>query len=406
MEKRNYDESLGLYQQFIMPTYAPKIMFTRGAGVWLWDADERRYLDFASGISVCNLGHCHPKVTRAVQEQVAKLVHVSNIYFNDVTPQLAEKICSRSFDGVLFFSNSGAEANEGLIKFARKHGSEKGRNEIVTAIDSFHGRTLATLAATGRAKYRQGFGPDMPGFKNVPFNDFAALEAAVDDKCCAVMLEPVQGEGGLMPADKEYLQKVRQLCDERGILLLFDEVQCGMGRLGTMFAHESFGVVPDAFSMAKAIANGLPMGAFVVKRQYGNTLQVGTHGSTFGGTPLVSAAALAVQNVFDEENIFANCVEQGKYMRERLEAMTAPYSFVKGIRGMGLMLGIALDHSAAALSALMLQHNLLTLTAGETVLRMLPPLNITRSELDEGLDIVEATLKEYAITLEQEKKES
>ncbi len=396
MEKNICEKSVELYKKYVMPTYAPEILFTQGEGVRLRDGGGRCYLDFASGISVCNLGHCHPRVTAAIQKQAARLVHVSNLYMNDVTPKLAEKFGTRGFDGVIFFANSGAEANEGMIKFARKHGSASGKNEIISMNDSFHGRTLATLAATGRAKYRKGFEPDMPGFKQVDFNDFEALAAAVTDKTCAVMLEPVQGEGGILPADKEYLQKVRQLCDDKGILLLFDEVQCGMGRIGTMFAHQSFGVEPDAFSMAKAIANGFPMGGFMVRRKYADTLPPGTHASTFGGTPLACAAALAVQEAFDEENILENCRIQGAYLLERLQEITKPYSFVKCVRGMGMMIGVVLDHPAGALSALLLKHNLVTLTAGETVLRLLPPLTLTRAEADEGLEAVAAGLAEYA----------
>ncbi len=399
MENKIFENSVQLYKQYVMPTYAPKMLFTRGQGVRLWDADGRRYLDFASGISVCNLGHCHHKVTAAVQKQAETLVHVSNLYMNDVTPKLAEKLGTRGFDGVVFFANSGAEANEGMIKFARKFGNATGRNHIISMEDSFHGRTLATLAATGRAKYRKGFEPDMPGFSQVPFNDFEALAAAVTDKTCAIMLEPVQGEGGILPADMDYLKKVRQLCDEKNILLLFDEVQCGMGRIGTIYAHQAFGVEPDAFSMAKAIANGLPMGAFMVSRKYADTLQVGMHASTFGGTPLVSAAALAVQEAIDEENILENCREQGAYIMERLAEIVKPYKFVSGVRGMGLMIGVVLDHPAGALSALLLKYNLVTLTAGETVLRLLPPLTLTRAEADEGLEAIAAGLAEYAKTL-------
>ncbi len=402
MEKGLLETSVELYSRYVMPTYAPKVLFTRGAGARLWDADGVRYLDFATGISVCNLGHCHPGVTAAIQEQAAKLVHVSNLFMNDVTPRLAEKLGTRGFDGVVFFANSGAESNEGMIKFARKYGQDKGRNQIISMVDSFHGRTLATLAATGRAKYRKGFEPDMPGFKQVAFNDFEALKQAVDDRTCAIMLEPVQGEGGILPADREYLKQVRAFCDEKDILLLFDEVQCGMGRTGTMFAWQNFGVEPDAFSMAKALANGFPMGAFMVRRKYAGVLTVGMHASTFGGTPLASAAALAVQEAFDRENVLANCREVGAYLVEELRKMTAGYAFVKGVRGLGMMIGVVLDRPAGALSQLLLTKNLVTLTAGETVLRLLPPLNLTRAEADEGLAVIRAGLAEYAATLEKE----
>lgn len=399
MESQLYAQTIERHSRYILPTYAPQKVFVRGEGVYLWDVDGRRYLDFGSGISVCNLGHCHPKVTAAIQQQAATLVHVSNLYYNTVTSVLAEKLISKSFDGAVFFANSGAEANEGLIKLARKYGNRTGRNEIIAMENSFHGRTLATLAATGRAKYRQGFEPDMPGFKHVPFNDFEALAAAVTDKTCAVMLEMVQGEGGVLPVDVEYLRKVRALCDEKDMLLLCDEVQCGMGRTGTLFAWQGAGVEPDAFSLAKALANGLPMGGFVVKRKFTDVLTAGTHGSTFGGTPLASAAALAVQQVIEEENVLENCRVQGEYMMARLREITAPYRFVKEVRGRGLMIGIVLDHPAGALSAHLLNKDLVTLTAGETVLRLLPPLILTREEADAGLAIIEKGLAEYASTL-------
>lgn len=399
-----YETTVERYRNYVMPTYAPKILFTRGQGARLWDADNREYLDFASGISVCNLGHCNPRVTEAIREQAGKLVHVSNLYMNEMMPRLAEKLITSGMDGVVFFCNSGAEANEGMSKFARKYGNATGRNEIISMDNSFHGRTLATLAETGRAKYRKGFEPEVPGFKQVPFNDFAALEAAVSANTCAILLEPVQGEGGILPADPEYLKKVRALCDQKDILLLFDEVQCGMGRIGTRFAWQSFGVEPDALSMAKAIANGLPMGAFIVKRKYADVLKVGMHASTFGGTPLVSAAALAVQQAFDEDGVLENCRIQGDYLRAKLAEIGRSYSFVKTVRGMGLMIGVVLDREAATLAGILLKHNLVVLTAGETVLRLLPPLTITRSDADEALEKIAAGLAELDRMIREEQK--
>ena len=399
-----YETTVERYRNYVMPTYAPKILFTRGQGARLWDADNREYLDFASGISVCNLGHCNPRVTEAIREQAGKLVHVSNLYMNEMMPRLAEKLITSGMDGVVFFCNSGAEANEGMSKFARKYGNATGRNEIISMDNSFHGRTLATLAETGRAKYRKGFEPEVPGFKQVPFNNFAALEAAVSANTCAILLEPVQGEGGILPADAEYLKKVRALCDEKDILLLFDEVQCGMGRIGTRFAWQSFGVEPDALSMAKAIANGLPMGAFIVKRKYADVLKVGMHASTFGGTPLVSAAALAVQQAFDEDGVLENCRIHGDYLRAKLAEIGKPYSFVKTVRGMGLMIGVVLDREAATLAGILLKHNLVVLTAGETVLRLLPPLTITRADDDEALEKIAAGLAELDRMIREEQK--
>ena len=396
------EKSFELFKNYVLQTYpTPGQYFVRGKGAYLYDEKDVEYLDFASGISVCNLGHAHPAIAKAVADQAATLVHISNLYLNDVTPRLAEKLISKCFDGAVFFANSGAEANEGLIKFARKFGNATGRNHIISMDNSFHGRTLATLAATGRAKYRKGFEPDMPGFSQVPYNDIEALKGAITDQTCAILLEPVQGEGGILPADPGYLKQVRQLCDEKNLLLLFDEVQCGMGRIGTLYAWQSFGVEPDAFSMAKALANGLPMGAFVVKRKYANILLPGEHASTFGGTPLVSAAALAVQEVFEKEDILANVNSQGEYLMRQLGKIISQYKFCKAVRGKGLMIGVVLDRPAGALSAAILKHKLITLTAGETVLRLLPPLNITRAEADLALERIAAGLADYAKTIEE-----
>ena len=399
-----YAETVKRFEQYVMPTYAPKQLFVRGEGARLYDDDGVEFLDFAAGISVCNLGHCNPRVTAAVREQAGKLVHVSNLYMNELMPRLAEKLIRESFDGKVFFANSGGEANEGMIKFARKYGnSHGGRNEIISMENSFHGRTLATLAATGRAKYRKGFEPDMPGFVQVPFNDIDAVRNAMTDRTCAVMLEMVQGEGGILPADPEYLAQLRRLCDERDILLLCDEVQCGMGRLGTRFAYQSFGIQPDALSMAKAIANGLPMGGFIVRRKYADTLGVGTHASTFGGTALACAAALAVQEAFDHDGVLENCREQGEYLRKALTEIGSAHSFVREVRGRGLMIGVVLDRPAAGLSALCLKRRLVTLTAGENVLRLLPPLIITRADADTALERIADAMKEFAATSEVEK---
>ena len=393
-----FEQTKATFDQFVMPTYAPNIMFVRGKGARLWDDDNNEYLDFASGISVCNLGHCNERVTRAIQQQCAELVHISNLYMNPLMPKLAEKLAVSSGmpEAMVFFANSGAEANEGMIKLARKYGNQTGRNTIISMDNSFHGRTLATLAATGRAKYRKGFEPDMPGFKQVPFNDFAALEAAVTPDVCAIMLEMVQGEGGICPADVEYLQKVRALCDEKDILMLSDEVQCGMGRIGTRFAFQHFGVIPDAVSMAKAIANGMPMGGFMARAKFAKLLVPGTHASTFGGTPLACAAALAVQEAFDKDGVLENCREVGAYLKGKLAEFVGKYSFVQGVRGQGLMLGLVLDRPAGPLSALLLKRNLVTLTAGETVLRLLPPLTITKDDADAAVAIIAEGLAEFA----------
>ena len=392
-----FKETAEKFNSYVMPTYAPQIMFVRGKDARLWDDDGNEYLDFASGIAVCSLGHCNDRVTRAIQEQCAKLVHISNLYMNELMPHLAEKLVKESMSGgKAFFCNSGAEANEGMIKLARKYGNKTGRNHIISMENSFHGRTLATLAATGRAKYRKGFEPDMPGFSQVPFNDFEALEKAITPDTCAIMLEMLQGEGGVFPADKEYLRKVRALCDEKDILLLCDEVQCGMGRLGTRFAYQKFGVEPDIITMAKAIANGFPMGAIIAGKKCADVFEVGNHASTFGGTPLACAAALAVQDAFDQDGVLENCEREGEFLRAELTRICKKYSFVKTVRGLGLMIGVVLDRPANSLAAILLKDKMVALTAGETVLRLVPPLTITRADSTLAVEKIEKALAEFA----------
>ena len=389
-------EISGLYEKYVMETYArADLLFVRGKGTRLWDADGREFLDFAAGIAVCSLGHCHPAVTKAIQEQAGKLVHTSNLFLNEWQPRLAEKLINHAFDGgVCFFCNSGAEANEGLIKLARKAGNEKGRNEIIVMNDSFHGRTLATLAATGRAKYRKGFQPDMPGFKFVDFNDVDAIRAAINEKTAAVMLEPVQGEGGLIPAKDGYLKAVRDLCDEHGIMLLFDEVQCGMGRTGSFFAWQHFGVKPDALSMAKAVANGFPMGVLLASEKYSKILTPGTHASTFGGTPLACAAACAVLDTYDKENILENVRTRSAYLQEKLQSFVGKYPCVKGVRGLGLMIGLLLDRPAGSVLASLRAKGMIALSAGETVLRLVPPLTVTQEDCEKAIELIDQALAE------------
>ncbi len=392
-----FEETRAKFDSYVMPTYNPQIMFVRGKDARLWDDDGNEYLDFASGIAVCSLGHCNDRVTRAIQDQCAKLVHISNLYMNELMPRLAEKLVKESLaGGKAFFCNSGAEANEGMIKLARRYGNRTGRNHIISMDNSFHGRTLATLAATGRAKYRKTFEPDMPGFSQVPFNDFEALKAAVTPETCAIMLEMLQGEGGVFPADMDYLKKVRALCDEKDILLLCDEVQCGMGRLGTRFAYQQFGVEPDVISMAKAIANGFPMGAIIAGKKCADVFEVGNHASTFGGTPLACAAALAVQDAFDQDGVLENCTREGEFLRNELSKIAGKYSFVQCVRGMGLMIGVVLDRPAGPVASLLLKDNMVALTAGETVLRLVPPLTITREDSILAVEKIDKALAEFA----------
>jgi predicted acetylornithine/succinylornithine family transaminase len=390
--KASASELLKLQQSYVMGTYTPELLLVKGQGAKLWDTGNREFLDFGSGISVCNLGHCHPHVTAAIRRQAGELVHVSNLYMNPNQPFLAGMIACHTFGGRVFFCNSGAEANEGMIKFARKWGSEAGKYEIVAMEDSFHGRTLATLAATGRAKYRKGFQPDVQGFVHVPFNDIDAVREACGEKTCAVLVEPVQGEGGVVPATPDFLQQVRKLCDERGILLLFDEVQCGMGRTTKFFAYQHYGVEPDAMAMAKALANGYPLGAFEVRQEHAHILGPGTHASTFGGSPLACAAGIAVFEVFEQQDILGHATAVAAYLWQRLGQLKEKHTCIKEVRGLGLMVGIVTDTDVNAVIAAARKKGLIVLSAGEGVVRLLPPLIVSKQEIDQAVAVLHQVL--------------
>ncbi len=396
MIDKTRQELLDLHACHVMGTYFPsELLLVRGQGARLWEADGREFLDFAAGISVCNLGHCHPRVTAAIARQAGELVHVSNLFMNPNQPILASLVAGHSFGGRVFFCNSGAEANEGMIKFARKWGHEAGRHEIVCMDDSFHGRTLATLAATGRAKYRKGFQPDVEGFVHVPFNDIEALAKACGERTCAVLLEPVQGEGGVVPAELDYLRAVRQFCDDRQLLLLIDEVQCGMGRTGKYFAYQHYGIEPDAMSMAKALGNGFPLGALEVQQRHAAVLSPGTHATTFGGSALACAAGIAVFEAMEAENVLANVDAVGAYLRAALDKMRNTHPCIGLVRGLGLMIGVLLDPQlveVATVVAAARAQGLLVLSAGENVLRLLPPLTIGTAEVDQAVTILDRVL--------------
>lgn len=391
-ELKKADEIRYAYNQYLMQTYSPELIILKGQGAYVWDIFGKRYLDFTAGISVCNLGHCHPAVTEAICAQAARLVHTSNLYMNDCQPILAEKLIEKGFpDGQCFFCNSGAEANEGAIKLARKYGASSGRSKIITMQDSFHGRTLATLSATGRKKYRDGFAPDMPGFVHVPFNDFETLAKAVDDETIAIMIEPIQGEGGIIPADQAFLKKTRALCDERNILLIFDEVQCGIGRTGSFYAFQGYNVQPDILTLAKALGNGFPIGAVIAKKSVASVLSPGAHASTFGGNPLACAAAIAVIETFDEDKILEHCVEISSYLFSELKKIKSDK--IKEIRGKGLMIGIVVYTDTRKVINDAASRGLLILQAGEGVIRLLPPLIVDKVEIDTAIEILSECLK-------------
>jgi len=394
MQQLSDTQLMELQSDYVLGTYAPELLLVKGEMAWVWDASGRRYLDFGTGISVCNLGHCHPRVCDAVQKQVTKLMHVSNLYFNENQPKLAERIARHSFNGRTFFCNSGAEANEGLIKFARRWGFEAGRYEIICMEESFHGRTLATLAATGREKYRHGFAPYVEGFVHVPFNDLDAVEGAVTGKTVAVLAEPVQGEGGVVPANREFLQGLRQLCDDRNLLLLFDEVQCGMGRSGHVFAHQHYDVEPDAMSLAKALGNGFPIGAFEVQRKHEHVLPASSHASTFGGTPLACAAGVAVFDAIEADGVLDNCRDMSALLWDELHKLQQKHSCIQEVRGLGLMIGLVLDVPVKGIINVAQERGLLVLSAGEAVLRLLPPLTVKRDEVMTAVETLDQAFRE------------
>ncbi|MFA5688244.1 MAG: aspartate aminotransferase family protein [Kiritimatiellales bacterium] len=388
------DEIIDLTKKYVMPTYGRGLVLTEGSGTMVKDADGKEYLDFLAGIAVLNLGHCHPAVTKAVQEQAAKLVHTSNLYYTENQPRLAQMLAERSMGGKCFFCNSGAEANEGLIKLARFWGRDKGRYEVITMRNSFHGRTLATLTATGQDKVQQGFYPLPEGFKYAEFNNLESCRAAVTDKTAAILVEAIQGEGGILPAAPEFITGLRKLCDEKGILLFFDEVQAGIGRTGKWFGFQNYDVRPDGFSLAKALGNGLPVGAIVVTPELGDTFQPGNHATTFGGTPLVCAAAMAVIETIEKDHLLENAKTRGAQLVEKLSPLAGKYNWIETVRGCGLMVGIVLKHAAAPLQKKLEEKGLLTLATAIRVLRLLPPLTITAAETDRAITCIEEACAE------------
>ena len=384
--------------RYIMKTYGRyPLVPVRGEGCQLWDAEGKRYLDFLAGVAVNNLGHCHPKVVAALQKQAAKLIHCSNYYHITNQVELAEILCELSFADRAFFCNSGAEANEAAIKLARKYSREKfgtDRYEIITALSSFHGRTMATVSATGQEKVQKFFDPLLHGFRHVPFNDVESLERGVTPNTCAVMLEPIQGEGGVVIPSADYFREVRRICDQHRLLLIFDEVQVGMGRTGKLFAHEHFGVFPDIMTLAKALAGGVPIGVMLAREEIAESFGPGTHGSTFGGNPLATAAGVAAVRAILEEGMLENAIEMGKYLIAKLEGLRKKFSLIIDVRGIGLMIGMQLSIPAGEIVKKALGRGLLLNVAQDAVLRFVPPLIVTTSEIDEMIQILEEILME------------
>jgi predicted acetylornithine/succinylornithine family transaminase len=397
MEKMTTQEWIDLSDRYIMSTYKRHpLVLTRGLGVHVWDSEGRCYLDLVGGIAVCALGHAHPKVVTAIKEQVEILSHVSNLYH--IVPQilLARLLVENSPFDKAFFCNSGAEANEAAIKLARKYGSEQmgGRYELITMQDSFHGRTLATVTATAQERFHAGFEPLPAGFRYVPYNDLPALEAAVTEKTCGVLVEPIQGESGVVIPDPGYLPGIRRICDEKGLLMIADEVQTGIGRTGTLFACEQTEVVPDMITLAKALGNGFPIGALLAKGKIAAAFVPGSHGSTFGGNPLACAAALATLETILDEGILENCRKVGEYFLARLGELKKKHPRIREVRGQGLILAAELTVAGAEFVQKCMEQGLLINCTNGNVLRFVPPLILTRQDVERAIGILDGVLEE------------
>ena len=378
-----------LYYDYVVPCYTKTpLVLERGRGTRVWDAQGDEYLDFFPGWAVSGLGHCHKRVSEAIKRQADRLIHVSNNYYHELQGVLAEVIIRHSFPGKVFFCNSGAEANEAAFKLVRKLGNPS-RNEIITMERSFHGRTLAAVAATGQKKYQEGFEPLTPGFVNIPFNDLGALECAVSSRTIAVMLELIQGEGGVRVADPQFISEVRRICDEKKLYLIFDEVQTGMGRTGRMFCHKNYGVEPDLMTLAKSLGGGFPIAAMVAKKEIADTLVPGTHATTFGGSPLACAAALATFEAIEKEKLLNNAVTAGSHLFGKLRGIQKRFLFVKEVRGMGLMAGMELAMDGKRIYEQCLQKRLLINCTQGNVLRFMPPLVVKEKEIDRACRILE-----------------
>jgi acetylornithine/N-succinyldiaminopimelate aminotransferase len=403
-----------LFEQYVVPSYARfDLVLERGEGSYVWDVNGQRYLDFGGGIAVCALGHASPEITEALVEQSRKLIHVSNLYYIELQARLAKRIVELIAPGRVFFCNSGAEANEGLFKLARKFGHDEERYEIITALESFHGRTLAGIAATGQEKVKKGFEPMVAGFRQVPFNDLDVMRAAITKSTAAILIEAIQGESGITMATREYLLGLRKLCDEHNLLLLLDEVQAGHFRTGKFHSWQRIldrdvDFLPDGISMAKALGGGFPIGAFWVREKFAGLLSAGTHASTFGGTPLACAAALRILDVIERDALAENVRQIGEFLLHGLRDLRRTnLNVVRDVRGLGLMIGIEFDSKLSAFAReekspaiqvvnRLQEKNLLTVPAATSVVRLLPALNITRREAEEALLAIEEVIADLA----------
>jgi len=385
-------ETIAVFDKYVIANYGrlPRVM-VKGEGCWLWDADGNKILDMFPGWAVSGIGHCHPKVVEAVRRQVGELIHIDNTFYCEPQGKLAQLLSERAFGGKVFFCNSGAEANEGALKLARLH-TAKGKYKFITAEGSFHGRTFATVTATAQPKYHEGFLPLLPGFSYIPFNDVAALESAFTDEVAAVMVEPIQGEGGINVATSEFLQAIRQLCDQKGALMILDEVQTGIGRTGKWFGYQHFDVEPDIITMAKALGGGVAIGAMMATAEVAASLVPGKHASTFGGNNLACAAGVATIEAIEEGNLLQQAAEVGRYTQEKLRALKDKHSIIDHVRGIGLMIGIQLTQPGADIVAACLERGLRINCTHDTVIRFMPPMIATTQHVDQAIDIFDSVL--------------
>jgi acetylornithine/N-succinyldiaminopimelate aminotransferase len=393
----NEKEIMAFADENIMNTYKRfPIVLVKGSGQKVWDVNGKEYLDFVSGIAVCSLGHSHPKVVAAIKEQVGKLMHVSNLYYIEPQALVAKQLTDNSFADKVFFCNSGAEANEAAIKLARKYAHEylgEDKFELITMKDSFHGRTMATITATGQEKFQFGFTPLLEGFTYVPFNDLSALESAITEKTCGILVEPIQGEGGVNIPDVQYLAAVREMCDRHNILLIVDEVQTGIGRTGKLFGYEHSGIEPDIMTLAKALGNGFPVGAMLATNKIAKAFSPGNHASTFGGNPLAMAAANATLTTILQEGLLDICRERGEYFLTRLKKLQTKHKIIQEVRGKGLMIACALTiEGGDIVNECMKKGVLINCTGGKT-LRFVPPLIITKSDIDQVVAVLDEVME-------------
>jgi acetylornithine/N-succinyldiaminopimelate aminotransferase len=391
-----YDEIKQLENQFLLPTYNRyPVAFEKGKGVFLYDFEGNKYLDFVAGLGVNALGHAHPRVVKAVRDQVARVVHLSNLYYNEYQGRLAERLCQLSGLNRVFFSNSGTEAIEGSIKLARLAGHRAGGDakcRLVALDGSYHGRTFGAMSLTGQDKYRKGFEPLLDDVTFVPRNDVEALRAAVSDNTCAIVLEPIFGEGGILECSAEFLQECRALADRHRAALVFDEIQCGLGRTGTIFAFQSFGVQPDIVAIAKPIAAGFPLGAFIAKEDFASAIHAGQHGTTFGGGPLACRVGLEYLSILEEENLLTSVRNVGGYLQEQLQSLIGKFAGAREIRGRGFIQGLALDIPARPIVEQALAEGVLFNVTQDTVLRFLPPFLLEEKHVDKGIKVLKKLL--------------